>query len=91
MGSPLAAMLPAGKARIRVPEPQQRIYPAHFAPELAAALLKLGWRPVTGRSRPGRTGCHWISPELPKSPQRALWERRRCVHGGVTGEATRRN
>jgi hypothetical protein len=74
-----------GKAYVTLAE-LNRIYPAHFAPKLAAALRKLGWRSVTGRARPGRTGCYWIPPELPQSPQRALWERIRAqLTGGERG------
>jgi hypothetical protein len=45
MLAPHLATRLVGKARVTLPE-LQRIYPPHLAPELAAALRKLGCRPV---------------------------------------------
>jgi hypothetical protein len=75
MLAPYLAPRLVDKARVTLPE-LQGIYPAHFAPELAAALRKPGWRPVTGRK-----ACHWTPPERPQSPQHALSER---IRPGVT-------
>jgi hypothetical protein len=78
----------ASRVRVTVRELLERFPIAHPAPEprLALSLRELGWRPVTGRARPGRTGCYWTPPVLPQSPQRALWERiGPLVTGGERG------
>jgi hypothetical protein len=78
----------AGRERATLEELQQRFTIAHPTPgqRIALSLRELGWRPVTGRAHPGRTGCYWIPPELPQSPQRALLERiRPLVTGGERG------
>jgi hypothetical protein len=64
----------AGRERATLEELQQRFPIAHPAPaqRFALSLRELGWRPVTGRARSGRTGCYWIPPE---SPQHVLWRR----------------
>jgi hypothetical protein len=85
MLAPYLALHLVGKARVTLPE-LERALCVQPAPVIAAALRKLGWRPVTGRAHPGRTGCYWTPPELPQSPQRALWERiRPLVTGGERG------
>jgi hypothetical protein len=78
----------AGRERATLEELQQRFPIAHPAPaqRLGLSLRELGWRPVTGRAHPGRTGCYWTPPVRPQSAQRALWERvRPLVTGGERG------
>jgi hypothetical protein len=78
----------AGRERATLKELLQRFPIVHPAPgqRMALSLRELGWRPVTGRARSGRTGCYWTPPVRPQSPQRALWERiRPLVTGGERG------